>query len=44
MHPLLTKPSWYIVGAQDRLINPDLQRSFASRMKAKTSGVTYKMR
>jgi pimeloyl-ACP methyl ester carboxylesterase len=31
-----TKPSWYIVGAQDRMINPDLQRSFASRMKAKT--------
>lgn len=31
-----TKPSWYIVAEQDRMINPDLQRSFARKIKAKT--------
>jgi pimeloyl-ACP methyl ester carboxylesterase len=31
-----TKPSWYINAAEDRMINPDLQRSFASKIKAKT--------
>jgi len=30
------KPSWYIVGAQDRMINPDLERAMAKKIKAKT--------
>jgi pimeloyl-ACP methyl ester carboxylesterase len=29
-----TKPSWYIVGKNDRALHPDLQRFFAKRMKA----------
>ncbi|GAB3584529.1 alpha/beta hydrolase [Hymenobacter daeguensis] len=29
-----TKPSWYIVAANDRMINPDLERSLARKMKA----------
>ncbi|TDN36758.1 alpha/beta hydrolase [Hymenobacter sp. UV11] len=29
-----TKPSWYIVAANDRMINPDLERSLAKKMKA----------
>lgn len=32
-----TVPSWYVVSAQDRAINPDLERFFAKRMKATTS-------
>ena len=32
-----TKPSWYIVSAQDGAIAPDLERSFAKRMKATTT-------
>lgn len=30
------KPSWYIVASEDRMINPDLERQFASKMKATT--------
>ncbi len=29
-------PSWYLVSARDRMINPDLQRFMAARMKART--------
>ena len=32
-----TVPSWYIVAKQDHAINPDLERFFAKRMKAKTT-------
>ncbi|MGH8016436.1 MAG: alpha/beta fold hydrolase, partial [Candidatus Zixiibacteriota bacterium] len=32
-------PSWYLVASQDNAINPELQRMFASRMKAKTTEV-----
>lgn len=31
-----TKPSWYIVATEDRMINPDLERLLAKRMKATT--------
>jgi pimeloyl-ACP methyl ester carboxylesterase len=31
-----TKPSWYIVGANDRTVNPDLERAAAQRMGAET--------
>lgn len=31
-----TKPSWYIVAAKDRTVQPDLQRFVAKRMRAKT--------
>ncbi|HYB25910.1 MAG TPA: alpha/beta hydrolase [Solirubrobacteraceae bacterium] len=31
-----TKPSWYIVGANDRTVNPDLERAAAQRMGATT--------
>lgn len=31
-----TIPSWYMVATQDNAINPDLERMFAKRMKAKT--------
>jgi pimeloyl-ACP methyl ester carboxylesterase len=34
------KPSWYIVGTQDRTVNPELQRFAAKRMKAATTEVT----
>ncbi|WP_374581372.1 alpha/beta fold hydrolase [Pseudoduganella sp.] len=34
-----SKPSWYIVSEQDRMIPPDLQRSMAGRIKAKTSSL-----
>ncbi|WP_240543650.1 alpha/beta hydrolase [Spirosoma foliorum] len=30
------KPSWYIVASEDCMINPDLQRQFASKIKAAT--------
>jgi pimeloyl-ACP methyl ester carboxylesterase len=33
------KPSWYVVAAEDRNINPDLQRLMAERAKAKTTVV-----
>jgi pimeloyl-ACP methyl ester carboxylesterase len=32
-----TIPSWYIVAAQDHAINPDLERFFAKRMRAKVT-------
>jgi pimeloyl-ACP methyl ester carboxylesterase len=31
-----TKPSWFIVAAQDRVINPDLERYKAKLIKANT--------
>jgi len=31
-----TKPSWYVVAANDRMIQPDLERQFAKAIKAKT--------
>ena len=31
-----TKPSWYIVGTEDRTVNPDLHRFAAKRMGATT--------
>jgi pimeloyl-ACP methyl ester carboxylesterase len=31
-----SKPSWYIVGKQDRTVHPDLERFFAKRMSATT--------
>lgn len=31
-----SKPSWYIVGAKDRTVHPDLERFVAKRMDAKT--------
>lgn len=33
-------PSWYLVANQDQAINPDLQRMFATRMKATVREVT----
>lgn len=32
-----TKPSWYIVGKNDRTVHPDLERFLAKRMNAKTT-------
>ena len=32
-----TKPNWYIVGAQDRAVHPDLERFCAKRMGAATT-------
>ena len=32
-----SKPSWYIVGAEDRAVHPDLQRFCAKRMGATTT-------
>jgi pimeloyl-ACP methyl ester carboxylesterase len=34
-----TIPSWYLVSAEDRVINPELERFFAKRMNAQTSEV-----
>ena len=31
-----TKPSWYVIAANDRMIQPDLERKFAKTMNAKT--------
>jgi len=31
-----TKPSWYVVAANDKMIQPDLERQFAKNIKAKT--------
>src|SRR3954451_19393438 len=31
-----SKPSWYVVSAEDRTINPDIERFMAERMGAKT--------
>ena len=30
------KPTWYVVAANDRMIQPDLERKFAKTMNAKT--------
>lgn len=35
-----TKPTWYVVAANDRMIQPDLERKFAKAMKAKTLTVS----
>jgi pimeloyl-ACP methyl ester carboxylesterase len=32
-----TKPTWYVVSANDRVINPQMERDFAQRMHAKTT-------
>jgi pimeloyl-ACP methyl ester carboxylesterase len=34
-----TKPSWFIVGTEDRAIHPDLLRFYAKRMGAKTTEI-----
>ena len=34
-----TIPSWYLVSRQDHALNPELERFYAKRMKAKTSEV-----
>jgi pimeloyl-ACP methyl ester carboxylesterase len=34
--PWKTKPTWYVVTSNDRMIQPDLQRKFAKAMNAKT--------
>jgi hypothetical protein len=31
-----SKPSWYVVSAEDRTINPDIERFMAKRMGANT--------
>ena len=31
-----TKPSWYVVAANDKMIQPDLERQFAKTIKAKS--------
>jgi pimeloyl-ACP methyl ester carboxylesterase len=31
-----TRPSWYVVAANDKMIQPDLERQFAKTIKAKT--------
>jgi len=31
-----SKPTWYVVAAKDRMIQPDLERKFAKAIKAKT--------
>lgn len=35
-----TIPSWYVVAAQDRAIDPELERFFAKRMKAQITKLT----
>jgi pimeloyl-ACP methyl ester carboxylesterase len=32
-----TRPTWYVVAANDRMIQPDLERKFAKAMKANTT-------
>ncbi|HZF18236.1 MAG TPA: alpha/beta hydrolase [Burkholderiales bacterium] len=34
-----TRPSWYIVAGNDRMINPDRERKFAKDIKAKTTTI-----
>jgi len=34
-----TIPSWFIIGTEDRAINPDLERFYAKRMNAKTTEI-----
>ncbi|GAB3800009.1 alpha/beta hydrolase [Spirosoma humi] len=31
-----SKPSWYVIAANDRMINPDLERTLAKKLKATT--------
>jgi pimeloyl-ACP methyl ester carboxylesterase len=31
-----SKPSWYVIGSQDRTVHPELQRFVSKRMEAKT--------
>lgn len=33
------KPSWYVVAKEDRMIQPDLQRAFAKKLKAQVTEV-----
>jgi pimeloyl-ACP methyl ester carboxylesterase len=39
-----TKPSWYVVSAQDRMIPPDAERFMAKRAGAKTSEIQAMLR
>ena len=32
-----TRPSWYIVSANDRVINPQMERDLAKKINAKTT-------
>ena len=32
-----TRPAWYLISANDRVVNPDLQAAVAKRMQARTS-------
>jgi hypothetical protein len=34
-----TTPSWFVIGPEDRAINPDLLRFYAKRMGAKTTEI-----
>jgi len=34
-----TKPCWYVVGSEDRTVNPELERFVAQRMNAKTTEI-----
>jgi pimeloyl-ACP methyl ester carboxylesterase len=34
-----TKPCWYVVGSEDRTVNPELERFVADRMNAKTTEI-----
>ena len=34
-----TKPSWYLVAENDRIVHPDLQRGMAQRINATTRAV-----
>jgi pimeloyl-ACP methyl ester carboxylesterase len=34
-----TKPSWYVVAEKDRMIQPDLERAMAKKIKASTSAL-----
>jgi pimeloyl-ACP methyl ester carboxylesterase len=34
-----TKPSWYLVSSNDQIIPPDVERTYAQRMRAKTEEV-----
>jgi pimeloyl-ACP methyl ester carboxylesterase len=35
-----SKPSWYVVADQDRMINPDLERAYAKKMNAKMTNLS----
>ncbi len=34
-----TKPSWYIVGSNDKTVNPELERFVAARMNARVTAL-----